>query len=47
MVEIVWKKDIGVKYIGDRKIKFLDLTFWPNSHQLNLEQSTTNKKKHF
>ena len=34
-----------MKYIGERKIKFLDLTFLPNFQQLNLDQSTTLKKK--
>ena len=43
MVEIVWKKNIGVKYIEEQKIKLLYLTFLPNFHQLNLEQSTTPK----
>ena len=38
------ERNKGVKYIGERKIKLLDLTFLPNFHQLNLEQSITPKK---
>ena len=40
------ERNIGVKYIGECKITFLDLTCLPNFQQLNWEQSTDPKIHH-
>ena len=38
------ENNLVTKYVGERKVNLVDLTYLPNVHQSNLEQKTKHQK---